>query len=191
MKTGTYEKDGENISFTFNSSPSCANKVLFVDSVVNSLVGETYNYVAKDLIFDYMFIGVFTDVDTEYISKCEDPIETIELIEELVNNTNIVSIVKSNIEFGVVSELEEAVEKGLEYLTGIHFNPITEALASIINTIEYKIGDFNLAPDDAMEIAQAFLGIGGEFTAEKMLDAYSKTDIFKRQYEKLVATEEK
>lgn len=189
MVEGKYIHNGEEIDFNCNVSPSYANKVLFVNSVVNSIVTDNYNYIVKDLIFDYMLIKVFTDIDTSVIDKCEDSFDMLNMIEELVYDSNVVETIRDNIEFGVLEELAVAAEKGIEYMTGIHSNPASEALASLLEMLEEKLAFIDV--DDTMGMAKKFMKIGSNFTPEKMLDAYSMTDIFKKQYEEIISDEEK
>lgn len=191
MRTGSYDYDEKSISFNFNDCPSYSQKVLFVNSVVDTIVGDNYNYIIKDLIFDFMIISIFTDIDTAYIEDCDDFYYAIELIDELVNNTNVASIVKNNMGFSIISELEESVDKGIEYKTGMHGNVINDSLASLINTVEEKLKDFNLSSEDVMKMVPSFINMGEELSAEKILDAYSKTDMFKRQFGETADAKEK
>ena len=67
--TGSYVYNEEIISFDFYTNLNATDKIGFVNSITNILVGENYNYIVKDLIFDYMIIQMFTTVDTSEIDK--------------------------------------------------------------------------------------------------------------------------
>lgn len=179
MMTGMYARNGEDVSFNFYTSLSASNKLSFVNSVVDIIVdGDSYNYVIKDMVFDFNIIRFFTDVGTTEVARARN---NIDAIEDFLNETNVVEIVKANAALGVIEELADAVELNIEYRTGIHTNSIASSLSSLLNTIEKKVEDIDL--DSMMDVAEAMSGISGELTPEKILDAYSKTDIFKRNWE--------
>lgn len=186
VKTGVYTRDGEDVSFNFYTSLSASDKVRFVDSVVSTIVTDDgYNYVIKDMIFDYLIVNYFTDVDTSEISESQN---NIDAIEDFLNETNVVDIVKMNISADVIDELEKAVELNIEYKTGIHINPISSSLSNLLDTIERKVDGIDL--EEMMGVAEAMSGISGELTADKLLDAYAKTDIFKKNWENASAEKE-
>lgn len=183
IKAGVYTRNGEDVPFNFYTSLSAYNKVRFVDSVVSAIVTDDgYNYVIKDMLFDFWVVNFFTDVDVSKIAEAEN---NIDAIEDFFDENNIVDIVKINIVPGIIDELEKAVEFNIEYKTGIHINPISSSLSSLLDTIERKVENIDL--DSMMDIAEAMSGISGELTADKMLDAYAKTDIFKKNWENAAA----
>lgn len=183
IKAGVYTHNGEDVPFNFYTSLSAYNKVRFVDSVVSAIVTDDgYNYVIKDMLFDFWVVNFFTDVDVSKIAEAEN---NIDAIEDFFDENNIVDIVKINIVPGIIDELEKAVEFNIEYKTGIHINPISSSLSSLLDTIERKVENIDL--DSMMDIAEVMSGISGELTADKMLDAYAKTDIFKKNWEKAAA----
>ncbi len=183
IKAGVYTRNGEDVPFNFYTSLSAYNKVRFVDSVVSAIVTDDgYNYVIKDMLFDFWVVNFFTDVDVSKIAEAEN---NIDAIEDFFDENNIVDIVKINIVPGIIDELEKAVEFNIEYKTGIHINPISSSLSSLLDTIEGKVENIDF--DSMMDIAEAMSGISGELTADKMLDAYAKTDIFKKNWENAAA----
>ena len=183
IKAGVYTRNGEDVPFNFYTSLSAYNKVRFVDSVVSAIVtNDGYNYVIKDMLFDFWVVNFFTDVDVSEIAEAEN---NIDAIEDFLDETNIVDIVKMNVVPGILDELEKAVEFNIEYKTGIHINPISSSLSSLLDTIERKVEDIDF--DSMMDIAEVMSGISGELTADKMLDAYAKTDIFKKNWENAAA----
>lgn len=172
--TGSYVYNEEIINFEFYTSLNATDKINFIDSVTNIVVGENYNYIIKDLVFDYMIIKLFTTVDTRKIDKS---LNSIDMIEEFLEETNIVDIVKINVENGLIEELEKAVDLNIEYHTGIHTNPLNHALTSLVNTLEKKIDDIDL--NSAMKMAKAFSEMTGEITPESIVKAYMTTDVYK------------
>lgn len=178
IKTGVYTLDGEDAPFAFYTSLSAYRKAQFVNSVSNILVGDNYNYVIRDLAFDFCIVAIFTDIDT---SDVQDADNGITAMEEFVEKFKpVIDIVKANVEDGVLDELRTAIDLNIEYRTGIHVNPISHSLASLIDTIERKVDGIDL--NSMMDLAQSMAGISDELTADKLLDAYAKTNIFKEHW---------
>lgn len=187
-KSGTYNQNGESISFSFNTILRASEKVYFVNSVSELLIGENYNSVLRDLLTGFFIIDVFTDVDTSWIYADVDDedysIDYITEMEDLVYGTNIVEIVLANIDDLLFQELTNAIDLNIEYRTGIHKNPITESLANLINTLNRKIGDFS-DMESMAEMMAMFSGIADEFTMDNMIEAYGKSNMYKNHQKKL------
>lgn len=178
VKTGVYTLDGEDTPFAFYTSLSAYRKSQFVVSVSNILVGDNYNYVIRDLAFDFCIVAIFTDIDTADVQDADDGITAMEEFVEKFKP--VIDIVKANVEDGVLDELHTAIDLNIEYRTGIHINPISHSLASFIDTIERNVDGIDL--NSMMDLAQSMAGISDELTADKLLDAYAKTNIFKEHW---------
>lgn len=178
IKTGVYTLDGEDTPFAFYTSLSAYRKAQFVNSVSDILVGDNYNYVIRDLAFDFCIVAIFTDIDTSDVQDADDGITAMEEFVEKFKP--VIDIVKANVEDGVFDELHTAIDLNVEYRTGIHINPISSSIASFIDTIERKVDGINL--NSMMDLAQSMAGISDELTADKLLDAYAKTNIFKEHW---------
>jgi hypothetical protein len=176
VMTGTFSYNNEDYNFNFVTDISAVDKLEFVDFVVGSVVDEDdYNSIVRDLIFDFGIIEVFTNIDTSFVNEKDDDgnvINPIILIEHFLENTNIIDIVKANMELGLLDELNRAVDKSIEYRTGIHLNPLNEALTSLVNTIEKKINNIDLS--GMMEAANILSGMTEEFTLDNIVNAYIK-----------------
>lgn len=178
VKTGVYTLDGEDTPFAFYTSLNAYRKAQFVNSVSDMLIGDNYNYVIRDLAFDFCIVAIFTDIDTSEVQDADDGITAM---EEFVDKFKpVVDIVKANSVDGALDELHTAIDLNIEYRTGIHINPISSSLANLIDTLTSKFDGFDL--DKMMEIAEPMSKIAGELTPEKMLDAYAKTNIFKEHW---------
>lgn len=176
MKTGTYIRNNDTYTFKFYTDLSMFKKLKFINSVVDTVISEeNYNSIIRDLTFDYMLVKFFTDVDTEEIQNSANMIDAIELF---LSETNIVDIVKANAFPTLFDELNDAVDKSIEYRTGIHPNPLNEALSSLLSTLERKIDSFDM--NGAMEMASKFSGMTGEFTPESIVNAYMNSDVHKQ-----------
>ena len=182
VKSGVYTRNGVEENFNFFTSLKASDKIKFVNFVTNLVVDDSYNSILKDMIFDFAIVDIFTDIDTSEITKSPN---AINMIEDLLEETNIVDIVKVNVESGLVEELDNAVSLNIEYKTGIHKNPIAESLSHLLNTIEQKVSGIDT--DSMMQMAEVISGMSGELTADKMLEAYSKSDMFKQKYEQVLA----
>lgn len=173
-KTGVYFYDDESHNFEFTTTLSASKKISFVNSVVDTIVGDNYNSIIKDMIFDYTLIQMFTNVDTTFINNSKDIIDSI---EQFLNGTNIVDIVKANMEIGLLEELNKSVDKAIEYRTGIHPTPLNDALASLLSSLEKKINEFDMS--DMMGMAQKFVGMTDEFNLDNLVKAYMDSDTHK------------
>lgn len=173
--TYTTESGDESYNFNFRTNLSVAEKLRFVNSVVDLIVDDNcYNSIIRDLIFDYYTIKFFTTVDTE---KLDESNAFLNDTEDFLLSTNIVEIVKANALPTLFEELNKAVDKSIEYRTGIHPSPIADSLASLLSTLEKKIDEFDMS--SMMGMAQKFVGMTGELTPESLVNAYMNSDTHK------------
>lgn len=180
VKTGAYIYKNESIPFNFYTELRAVDKIKFINAVCDTLIDTNYYSVIRDLVFDFQIVNVFTDV---VVPELQDSPSPISIIEEFLDDTNIVEIVKANVDKKLIAELEKAVDENIEYRTGIHKNTLKDALTSLLHTVEQKINDVDT--EGMMEMAMKLNSISDELTPERMLQAYSETDMFKnRIYEK-------
>ena len=193
-KLGTYIYGEKSYTFTFATDLSVSEKLIFVNSVVDTVVDENnYNSIIKDLMMDYVTIKVFTDVDTSLLKSVDENGNVskdidIDLLEDFLLETNIVEIVKANAFPTLFDELNNAVDKSIEYKTGIHPNPLNDALSSLVSTLERKLDSFDM--NGVMEMAGKFTGMTEDFTPENIVNAYLQTDIHKKNMEELAEVKE-
>ena len=175
MKNGVYTKGEKTFEFSFITDLSASKKMDFVNSVVGYVVTDSdYNFVIKDIIFDFEIIHKFTNYNISDIKEADD---TLGAIEELLSTTNIVEIVKSNMIDGLYEELVKAVDLDIQYKTGIRNNDILNSVERILDTIEEKVKDIDTKGFD--EFAKVFNSVSGELTPDKLLEAFAKSDIYK------------
>lgn len=180
VKTGAYTYKNESVPFNFYTELRAVDKIKFINAVCDTLIDTNYYSVIRDLVFDFQIVNVFTDV---VVPELQDSPSPISIIEEFLEDTNIVEIVKANVDKKLIAELEKAVDENIEYRTGIHKNTLEDALTSLLRTVEQKINDVDT--EGMMEMAMKLNSISDELTPERMLQAYSETDMFKnRIYEK-------
>ena len=178
VKTGAFEYQGENYNYNFFTDIGVQKKVAFVNGVVNTVVSEDhYHSVLRGIIFGFQLINVFSDA-LDNLSE-EDKTFSLAEIEDIVMNTTIVDTIMANARAGLMDELQEAVDRDIEYKTGIHRNPLGEAVASLFGTLEQRVKDIDL--DGLMGFAEAFKGISdGDMTPEKLWDAYANSKAFEK-----------
>lgn len=175
VKTGVYTYGDEEIAFNFVTDLTMTQKAGLVGSVVDSVVtDEHYHSILRDMIFDMQIVSVMTDVDTAMYIDEDNQIETI---EQFLNATNVVEIVKENAAPGLIRSMSDAIDKDIEYKTGIHTNPVGIALASLLQTVESKVDGVDL--ESMMDMAQSFSDVAGELTPDNMIEAYAKSSAFK------------
>ena len=180
VKTGAYTYKNESVPFNFYTELRAVDKIKFINAVCDTLIDTNYYSVIRDLVFDFQIVNVFTDV---VVPEFQDSPSPISIIEEFLDDTNVVEIVKANVDKKLIAELEKAVDENIEYRTGIHKNTLEDALTSLLHTVEQKINDVDT--EGMMEMAMKLNSISDELTPERMLQAYSETDMFKnRIYEK-------
>ena len=183
-RLGTYthitESGDESHNFEFATTLSIKEKITFVNTVVNTVVDDNYNSLLRSIMFDFMIVKTFTDIDTSFL-KVEDEygniITDIDLLEKFLDETNIVDVVKVNMEFGLFDSLNEAVDKAIEFRTGIHPSPIADAVSSLLSTLENKVNEFDMG--SMMSMAQKFAGMTGDLTPESLINAYMGSDTHK------------
>lgn len=176
MKTGVYVQGEENYTFKFYTDLTVSKKMKLINSVVNLVIDDTnYNSVIRDLVFDFYVIDIMTDIDTTDLKTSDNFLDDV---EDFLLETNIVEIVKANAFPTLFDELNKAVDDSIEYLTGIHKNPLNDAISSLISTFEKKIDEVDLK--DMMGMVQKFAGMTGELTPESIMNAYMNSDIHKQ-----------
>lgn len=181
IKTGTYIHNDKFYNFNFGTDLSTADKQKFVNNVVNLVVdGENYNHILRDLIFDYFTIVFFTDIDT---TEFKESSFFVNDVEQFLEETNIVEIIRANVTSTLFEELDKAVNLSIEYRTGIHLNPLNEAFSSLINTLERKISETDLG--SMLDVIQNFAGMIGEFTPESIVNAYISSDAHQKKLKEI------
>lgn len=187
VKTGVYTKNEDEFKLDIKTSLSAGEKALFVKVATNLLFDEDGNYysILKDMMFEFALAVMFTNLDTDYIFESDDVYEEV---EELIGSSNIADIVIANAEIGLIDSLRKSVDENIEYRTGIRKNTVSESLSNLLNTLDEKVSNFNfnLNDDNVADILSAMTNISSEVNMEKILEAYSKTDMFKNKWEQLV-----
>lgn len=184
MKNGVYVFDGVEKEYNYITDMTALTKARFVTMVSQLLIGENYLSILRNLVFDFILIKLMTDVDVSYITDSENA-DGISMMEEFVLGTNIVETLKADMREGLLDELNKAVDDNIEYRTGIHKNPIADAVSNLVKTLEKQVQ--NIDTGKIMGIAEALSKISGEFTPEKVNEAYFNSPMFKQRQAELLA----
>lgn len=175
LMKGIYTYNGEEFEFEYRTNLSIREKDMFVMNVCDVIITDKdYHSLLKDLVFNFQIIVNFTDIDLSEIDKAEDKIDWI---ENFINETRVIDIVRPNLKEGLLNELENAIDTNIEYRTGIHKNVLHEALSSLIETLEEKIEGVDTKA--MMDMASALSGLNGELTTDNLIQSYINSDIFK------------
>lgn len=181
MKTGVYYYGEESHSFNFYTDLTVAQKLTFVNSVVDLVVDEEhYNSVIRDLIFGFYVIDIMTDINT---TEFKDSLNFLNDVEDFLLSTNIVEIVKANAFPTLFDELNDAVDKSISYRTGIHPSPLSDALSSLISTLEKKINEVDM--NEMMGMATKLASMTDDFTIDNLVNAYMNSDIHKKNLDEI------
>jgi hypothetical protein len=181
MKNGVFTYNNESKNFDFSTSLSAYEKQIFVKTVVQNLIDDDYyDVIIRDLIFDFTIIEMFTNINTSFIEMKDEngeDISPIILIEHFLEESDVVGIVKANMDDGLLDELNRAIDLNIQYLTGIQPNSLGEAVSNLLSTLETKINEVDL--DSMMGMAQKFAGMTEDFNLEGLVNAYMNSDIHK------------
>lgn len=181
--TGTYFYGEESYEFHFATDLSISDKASFVSSVADLVVDDLtkkYNSILRDLITDYFTIKYFTDID---VTIFENSDAFVDDVEQFLEETNVIEIIKATAAPSLFDELNGAIDKSIEYITGIHSNPLGEALVSLVNTLEKKVNEFDMG--SMMNMAQLFAGMTEDFNLDNVVNAYMNSDIHKENVDEI------
>lgn len=192
MKNGVFTYNDKSYNFDFKTSLSAYEKQTFVKTVVSNIIDDDgYDIVIKDLIFDFIIIDMFTNIDASFIEMKDDDgndIAPIIIIEHFLKTTNVADIVKANMEIGLLDELNRAVDLNIQYLTGINLSPLNEAIANLVSTLEMKIGEVDL--ESMMGMAKKFAGMTEGFTLDNIVKAYMNSDVHQNNLAEIAEAKE-
>ena len=187
MKNGVYYYNDESYSFSFVTDLLASDKAVFVRTVVDSIVSDAnYDSVLRDIMFDFVTIKKFTNINTDFLKVVDEKgnvVTDIDMLEDFLLSTNVVEIIKANAFPTLFDELNDAVNKSIQYRTGIHPSLLSDSLSSLLSTLEKKINEVDL--DSMMGMAQKFAGMGEDFTMDNLVKAYMESDIHKKNLEEI------
>ncbi len=94
----------------------------------------------------------------------------IDEFEKFRDNTDLIDVIKSEMDNNELANILNCINKQIEYKTGIHDDTITTALSNLIKTIDRKIGNIDL---DVTNLNKILSIMPEEFTMDNLVKAYS------------------
>lgn len=165
------------IEFKYYKEISLSKKLDFVNNVLDVLFQNNYCYaVIRNELFDIMLVDSFTDVFLEE----EDFTFTINEIDKFLSKTNVVDILKKEINPTLLKELSDTIDINIAYKTGVNLNSISTSFSSLLKTIEEKVSNFNV--DELTNTLKEFANMTDGLSQEKIIELYTKSDKYKKNY---------
>ena len=170
------------VDFEYTTELTAQQKVNFVNNVLEVIFSNDYCYsIIKDEIIDIMLVDTFTNI----LKTDEDFDYKLNAIDDFLNNTNVVNIIRENINPHLYEELVNAIDENISYKTGIDRNGISTALSSLLKTIEETVSAFDV--DELTNALKEFGGLTDNLSEEKIMELYTKTDAYKKNYEETIS----
>lgn len=174
------------IDFKYRTELTLQQKVSFVNFVLGVIFDDDYCFsIIKNEVFDIALIYMFTDV----LKYEEDFTFSLNNIEEMLNTTNVIEILKKEIDNDLIKGLNEVIDINIAYKTGVNVNSISTSFSSLLKTIENKVSDFDV--DEFSNTLKKFGDITNGMSPDKIMELYTKTDAYKKNYKGTLSTKNK
>ena len=174
------------IDFKYRTELTLQQKVSFVNFVLGVIFDDDYCFsIIKNEVFDIALIYMFTDV----LKYEEDFTFSLNNIEEMLNTTNVIEILKKEIDNDLIKDLNEVIDINIAYKTGVNVNSISTSFSSLLKTIENKVSDFDV--DEFSNTLKKFGDITNGMSPDKIMELYTKTDAYKKNYKGTLSTKNK
>lgn len=174
-KTGSYFFNDVLHEFNIDENMGLNKKKNFVKEVISLVVSDDYLSILRNPMFDITLIKYLTDIDLSWIYDSADALSEI---DEFLTETGVAEYVKNSISNVLLDELNEAVDNAIAYKTGIDKNIVTSALSKFLKVLEQKTNEIDT--EKMMETANMISNIQGGLSAEKIVEAYAKSDLYKK-----------
>ena len=174
------------IDFKYRTELTLQQKVSFVNFVLGVIFDDDYCFsIIKNEVFDIALIYMFTDV----LQYDEDFTFSLNNIDEMLNTTNVIEILKKEIDNDLIKDLNEVIDINIAYKTGVNVNSISTSFSSLLKTIENKVSDFDV--DEFSNTLKKFGDITNGMSPDKIMELYTKTDTYKKNYKGTLSTKNK
>ena len=174
------------IDFKYRTELTLQQKVSFVNFVLGVIFDDDYCFsIIKNEVFDIALIYMFSDV----LKYDEDFTFSLNNIEEMLNTTNVIEILKKEIDNDLIKDLNEVIDINIAYKTGVNVNSISTSFSSLLKTIENKVSDFDV--DEFSNTLKKFGDITNGMSPDKIIELYTKTDAYKKNYKGTLSTKNK
>lgn len=173
----------EKTKFNMNPDITMSMRYMFVKDFCTKVIDTLYNgkdevfhFELLDLMFNYYVVSYFTDIEMADIINTESD-NYIDELDSFINGSDIVSVVMNYINVDTIDRLYETILYNIECKTGVKINKIDKTINNILKTVERAVGKIDV--EKLMETSNKLNGISSQLTPEKILEAYSNTDMFK------------
>ena len=174
------------IDFKYRTELTLQQKVSFANFVLGVIFDDDYCFsIIKNEVFDIALIYMFTDV----LKYEEDFTFSLNNIDEMLNTTNVIDILKKEIDNDLIKDLNEVIDINIAYKTGVNVNSISTSFSSLLKTIENKVSDFDV--DEFSNTLKKFGDITNGMSPDKIMELYTKTDAYKKNYKGTLSTKNK
>ena len=174
------------IDFKYRTELTLQQKVSFANFVLGVIFDDDYCFsIIKNEVFDIALIYMFTDV----LQYDEDFTFSLNNIDEMLNTTNVIDILKKEIDNDLIKDLNEVIDINIAYKTGVNVNSISTSFSSLLKTIENKVSDFDV--DEFSNTLKKFGDITNGISPDKIMELYTKTDAYKKNYKGTLSTKNK
>ena len=174
------------VDFQYCTELNLQEKVDFINGVLQVLFQNDYYYsILKQKVFDFMLINFFTNV----IKNEEEFDLTLIKMDNIVINTTIIDVIYDKVDKNLIQELYDAIEVNIEYKTGIHKDELSTTFSSLLKELNDKVS--NLDIENLVSSLGKLGDISNNATLDKILDAYTKTDAYKKNYQKTLRNKNK
>ena len=174
------------VDFQYCTELNLQEKVDFINGVLQVLFQNNYYYsILKQKVFDFMLINFFTNV----IKNEEEFDLTLIKMDDIVINTTIIDVIYDKVDKNLIQELYDAIEVNIEYKTGIHKDELSTTFSNLLKELNDKVS--NLDIENLVSSLSKLGDISNNATLDKILDAYTKTDAYKKNYQKTVRNKNK
>ena len=174
------------IDFKYRTELTLQQKVSFVNFVLGVIFDDDYCFsIIKNEVFNIALIYMFTDV----FQYDEDFTFSLNNIDEMLNTTNVIEILKKEIDNDLIKDLNEVIDINIAYKTGVNVNSISTSFSSLLKTIENKVSDFDV--DEFSNTLKKFGDITNGMSPDKIIELYTKTDAYKKNYKGTLSTKNK
>lgn len=174
------------IDFKYRTELTLQQKVSFVNFILEVIFDDDYCFsIIKNEVFDIALIYMFTDV----LKYDEDFTVSLNNIEEMLNTTNVIEILKKEIDNDLIKDLNEVIDMNIAYKTGVNVNSISTSFSSLLRTIENKVSDYDV--DEFSNTLKKFADITNGMSPDKIMELYTKTDAYKKNYKGTLSTKNK
>lgn len=174
------------VDFQYCTELNLQEKVDFINNVLQVLFQNDYYYsILKQKVFDFMLINFFTNV----IKNEEEFDMTLIKMDNIVMNTTIIDVIYDKVDKNLIQELYDAIDVNIEYKTGIHKDELSTTFSNLLNSIEEKVNEFDIK--GLAKTLKKFGDVTDGMKPEKIMDLYTKTDTYKKNYKKTISSKNK